>query len=173
MSEMNKNNLSMALLEADRLEQMLIDSGGEITEEIEKSLVVSEKQLTESVDQEIQKLERVEHVAELYKKKASAFAAIAKNMANYIETREQQIKEFMLSTGKESIAGQEYEYFLAKPTVSVEVVDDILIPDRFMKLVRTPMKKEIKDALESGLEIIGAKLKENRSLRTRIYRGKK
>ncbi len=173
MSEMNKVNLSIALLEADRLEQMLIDSGGEITEEIEKSLVVSEKQLTESVDQEIQKIERVEHIAELYKKKANAFASIAKNMAAYIESREQQIKDFMLSTGKESLPGQEYEYFLAKPTASVEVTDDFVIPEKFVKVTRTPMKKEIKAALDCGEIIPGVKLKENRSLRTRIFRGKK
>jgi uncharacterized protein YacL (UPF0231 family) len=173
MSELNKNNLTFALQEADRLEQMLIESGGEITNEIEQALVVSEKSIGESVDREIQKIERIEHVADLYKKKADQFAMIAKTMSLFIERREQQIKEFMLATEKETLSGQEYEYFLAKPTVSTDIVDDLLVPDKFIKVTRSPMKTEIKKALESGEEVPGARLIENRSLRTRIYRGKK
>lgn len=172
-SELNKQNLTFALHEADRIEQLLIESGGELTEEIEQSLVFSEKNLAESVDKEIQKLERVEYIAELYKKKADAFSNIAKTMNLYIDRRNQQIKEFMLSRGDESISGAEYEFFLAKPTISVDVIDDLVLPDKFIKITRSPMKKEIKDALQSGEQVPGVVLKESRSLRTRIYRGKK
>lgn len=173
MSELNKKNLTIALADADRIEQLLIESGGELTPELEQALVVSEKSLAESVDSEIQKLERIEYVADHYKKKADTFLMIAKSMQLYIERREQQIKEFMLNRGDETLSGQEYEYFLAKPTVSVDVVDDLILPDQFVKVTRTPMKKEIKAALESGAQVPGVVLKENRSLRKRVYRGKK
>ena len=173
MSELNKNNLTFALQEADRLEQMLIESGGEITNEIEQALVVSEKSIGESVDREIQKIERIEHVADLYKKKADQFAMIAKTMALFIERREQQIKDFMLATEKETLSGQEYEYFLAKPKTSTDAFDKLLIPDEFVKVTRTAKLKEIKEAIDSGQQVPGARLIENRSLRTRIYRGKK
>jgi hypothetical protein len=173
MGEMNKHTLSEAIFEADKVEQMLIDSGGEITEEIEMALVVSEKALEQSIDKEVQKIERVEYVAEHYKRKAKIFANIAKNMANYIERREEQIKDYMMAHNLEVMSGQEYEYFLAKPTCSVEVVDDLLLPEKFFKIEKKPLKIEIKAALDSGEQVPGVKLKESRSLRTRIFRGKK
>lgn len=51
---------------------------------------------------------------------------------------------------------------------SIEVVDIDQLPDEYVKIEREPIKKSIKEAIKSGINIIGAKLTQSKNVSVRI-----
>lgn len=91
--------------------------------------------------------------AERIKARADSFAASAK-------AARASIGKVMELAGKTSCATALFTVTLAKGSDSVEVFDEDLIPDEFMKVkvAQTPDKKAIKAAIDSGAEVPGAKI---------------
>ena len=48
---------------------------------------------------------------------------------------------------------------VTKGRESVDIIDDAILPRKFLKVVKTPDKKAIKDALDAGKKVKGAALK--------------
>lgn len=81
-----------------------------------------------------------------------------------IENRVRQMKDYLLRNMEESgiteISCPEFTVKLGKNPASVEVDDINLLPERFVarKVVESPDKKAIKEMIQSGSEVPGARL---------------
>ena len=169
------NNLIIAFNQADRIEQMLIDAGGELTPELEQELAINPKTIGELVDTKYVMLERMDSSIELFEKKAEEFAKVAASLKSAKKFINDSIKDFMIQNDKKEIAGTDYTFKLAGAAPKVEIVDESKIVDVY-KVTKTEVRidlKKIGDELKSGIPVDGAVLKENYSLRKSIKKGGK
>lgn len=153
--------------EASALEQMLIDSGGEITPEIENALVVKDQLLPEKIDNYSLIMERFEHLSEHYKSRAEMFIQIAKQCQNVQERLKENIKQAMLTLEVEEVQGFDIRFKLSKSKPKVVIFAEEVIPTEYKKEVTTIVvdKDKLREDLSIGL-VSGAKLEQSYSLRT-------
>jgi hypothetical protein len=167
-------SLIVALQQADRLEQMLIDSGGEITPEIESELAVNPKTIGELVDIRYLSLERMAASAEFFKAKADQFSKIAKSLDSSQDYLLANLKEYMLQNGKTELKGTDYQFKISNMAPKVAITDEATVPAAYktQKVVESIDKKKIADDLKLGIPVDGCVLQEVYSLRKSINKGK-
>lgn len=98
-----------------------------------------------------------------------AMADRESRIANRVKALKSYLQTNMERSGITEISCAEFEIKLKKCPVSVDVLDEKLIPEEFLrvKTVTDVDKVKLKAALQSGVEIQGAALKNNMSLQIR------
>ncbi len=169
------NNLQLALFHADKLENMLIDSGGEITPEIQAEMQINPETISMMVDIKYIGLERLESSIELFEKKSEDFKIIAASLKNAKSYVLDSIKDYLIQSGKKELIGQDYQFKLAVAAPKVEIVNESDLADIYKKekIEISIDKKLIGEDLKKGIPVSGAVLKENFSLRKSINKGSK
>jgi hypothetical protein len=169
MSE-NKKSLFDIVAEANSIEQKLLESGGEVSEEIEAYLTSVEKDLANKVDAYHAVMGRAEAGADYFKARADEFYAASKVLSNFQSRLKDRIKGAIQLMGKTEIAGEDIVFKLSrvKPSLVIESQDSL--PQSYLMVVTetVPDKDAIRTAIEQGATIPGAVLKENVSLRTSV-----
>lgn len=162
MKEKDQENKSLIMLSAE-LETMLIESEGEITEAIAEHL----SQVATKVDGCVYMLERFAQINEFYKIRAEKLERIAKAAKTAEERLKEYVKTTMQMTDKKEIEGQDFRIKLSPTAPKVTVKDESKVPNKFMveKLVISPDKKAILQAIKSGEVVEGVILEESFSLR--------
>lgn len=119
-----------------------------------------------------------------FEKKAEAYAVLIKTLnaeAEMLKTEQQRLyerqkqKERLAESLKERLT--QSMQFLGKDkfetpkckvsfrtSTAVNILDEALLPKKFFKIVKTPSKADIKEALKSGLKVKGAELVENKNI---------
>lgn len=167
------NNLQLAFYHADKLENMLIESGGEITPEIQAEMSINPTTIAMMVDIKYIGIERLEASIELFEKKAEDFSRIASSLKNAKSFILDSIKSHMIETGKKELTGEDYQFKLSGAAPKVEIINESELADVYKKekIEISIDKKRIGEDLKNGLPVQGAVLKENYSLRKSIYKG--
>ena len=107
----------------------------------------------------------LESLADQIKQAEASMAARRKA----IETRADNVREYLLSnmqrTGISKIESPYFKIAVCKNPVSVVVDDDAAVPEEYRSLPKVipsaPDKKALKDALEQGIDVAGARLVQN------------
>lgn len=163
---MENNSLVSIVKEVATLETMLIESGGELTPEIEQMLTVKEVNLPAKVDSYEAMLGRLEVIEGLYKERAKLFSSAAKSLANAQDTLKERLKFAMKELGVTELMGHDIRFKLSASKPKLVIEDEKLIPKEYKVQV---ISEEIeKDRLTEDLKIgsvSGAKLEETFSLR--------
>lgn len=147
------------------LEEKLIESNGEITEEIEKSLVIKDTSLPEKMDSYALVIDRMDSISKFYKDKAEFYLKLAKS-ANFVVDRcKHNIKESMILLGIDELEGFDVRFKLTPTSPTCVIEDESKIPETFLKKEIKIDKKELVQVLKSGVLIEGARLEENKALR--------
>lgn len=168
------NSLQIALQHADRLEQLLIESGGEITPEIEQEMALNPQTIADLVDVKFVSIERLEKAQEFFKAKADAFAKIASSLGSAQDFINSSIKQYMIENDKKVLAGGDYQFKLANSAPKVKIVSEDTIDPVYKKekVEFVIDKKKIGDDLKAGIPVEGCVLEEVYSLRKSINKGK-
>lgn len=155
-------NKSLIALSAD-LETSLIESSGEITEQIETMLA----KIAKKVDGSVFVLERFEKIAEHYNEKADKLLSIAIAAQRANDRLKEYIKHAMELQGTIDLEGDDFRFRITKAPPSVKITNQDEIPEEFInsKVVKTPDKKRIAKAIEDGGDVPGAKLEYSVGLR--------
>jgi len=164
---MGNKALMVLVQESAALETALIESGGEITPEIEALLVVKDLHLPEKIDSYAMVTDRMDAVAQFYKLKADMFLRMAKSAESVIDRCEANIKAAMTAMATDEIKGNDIRYKLQKSPPACEIPDENLI-DAGYKITQTITKvdkKRITEDLKLGVPVLGAKLTYGTSLR--------
>lgn len=169
------NNLKLALFHADKLEDMLIESQGEVTPEIQLEMSINPETISMMIDIKYIGLERLDSSIELFEKKAKDFASIASSLKGAKSFILDSIKDYMIESGKKELCGQDYQFKLAGSAPKVEIINESEIDQTYKKekIDIQIDKKLIADDLKRGIPVTGAVLKEVYSLRKSIYKGNK
>lgn len=156
-------NPQLVVARAAELEIALIQSGGEITPDID----IAMRALAEDVDSTAMTLDRIEAAVSYWKKERDKASAVARGLERLSERLETTIKGEMRAKELTEMLGETTRFKLS-PCPKRLVIDDERLDPSYKIQVTTlmPDKERIKRALESGETVIGAELTGGVSLRT-------
>lgn len=153
------------------VEMKLIESGGEITAEVEKHMdmlsFVQGEALPAKVDAVQHVLIRFETLADEWKKRAQEIAAVAKGIDSARDRLKDYVKQAMLDNATDELLGGEYRFKLQKVKPRLIIRDEERIPVQYIKQVISSVidKDMIRADLDKGNSVAGAELESSFGLR--------
>lgn len=164
-----KENKSLFVLarEGHMLEEALLETCGEITPDIVDLIEVKETQLPAKVDRYYYMIDRCEHLAGYYKQKADELAKIAKAFTTVADNCEQRMKAALLENGETEFLGFEFRFKLQPTKKRVVIENENAVPEAYKKAktLVTIDKESIRQDIEKGFPVEGARLEDNFCLR--------
>jgi len=160
---MSENKSLMQLVDmAAEIEQALIASSGEITEEMEELIPILNDKLPDKVDNYALLIDRLEYNAKYYSAKAQEFMKMASACEKFSEKLLGNVHWTMCKFHLDELKGNDYKYKMMK-SESVALINESLIPTEFHNVKTTVSfdKKSLKEAIKAGREIPGAALQVN------------
>ena len=145
----------------------LYENGGEITPEIEELMAQNADEFNDKAENYMKAIRNLEADQQKFKEEAAFFTDKAKRAEKTVETLNGIMVKAMELRGINKCDFGSFKASLRK-SKSVSVTEDFFF-DGNNKYIRVkeskePDKKAIKEAIESGIEIVGATLNEKNSL---------
>lgn len=136
---------------------------GEITETIEQQML----ELSRSADDAGLFLDRSEYLIKYFKNFRDQISAKIKTLENASDFVEAEIKKSVETLGE--LSGESFVFKLQKTKGKV-IVDESLLHETYLRttITHAPDKTKIYDDLKAGIQVDGAKLEENYSLKKTI-----
>ena len=149
-----------------KIENLIIENGGELTEELEKSLSNLELSVKEKVDGYSFIIESLKDRARYWDEKSALLKKYSKTCSSVVERLRGNLKNYMLLEDKSEICGNETRFKLQQTTYSLDY-NESEIPEEFFKteVIRSIDKEKIKTAIKDGLSIDGVVKIDSFSLR--------
>lgn len=117
--------------------------------------------LHEAIEYTVQKIAEDEEMLCGMAERANALATRGKRIGDRVTRMRRLILETLQKTGQKRIDHPEFTISRSKGRLSVVVEDQQKLPDRFLKdQEKLPDKTKIKEALDQGIKVPGAKLSE-------------
>lgn len=163
---MEKKALLTIVQDSLNIEKMLIESGGEMTDEISEILAVTEQSMSEKIDGYHLIIDRFETLKKYYEEKAEYFKTISNQCGNASKRLKENIKVAMINLGVDEIKGNDMRFVLVGGAGSLVIEDEEMIPVEYKyEKVETIIKKdELKRDLKTK-KISGARIEESKSVR--------
>lgn len=170
---MDEKNLT--LIDLIRLEEnvsaSLLESGGEITDEIESLMDLVEGSLPKKIDSYAKVLSHLENKSEHLRKEAQRYLDAAKTLEAGVDNLLERAKYAMKQSGKTELRGTNERLVLTKnATPKLIVSDEDKIPTEYQVLKTTISfdTKRIVDRLKSKEEVPGCSLEYGDHVRIRV-----
>jgi len=159
----------------NRIMQVIIENGGELTPELEAALQDIELNRADKVDSYKAVMDKMDVEEILWKERAAEFQTVARACRNVKERLKVNIKALMSSSMVTDVSGNYWRFKLSNSKDSVEITDSREIPAKYCteKVELVPDKAMILVALQSGEQIDGVVLKKGTSLRSYVMKPKK
>jgi uncharacterized protein YukE len=155
--------------EANRLEELLLESGGELTPEFETWLEQINTQLEQKADSYAHVLDKLEANIALLRQNAKQYTDAARSLENAQTRIKDRIKDALEAMGKSKLSGNRKTFTLSNSSPRLVVNETEL--DQAYVIVQTqylPDKERIKADLKEGKEIQGARLEGGKALRVTV-----
>jgi hypothetical protein len=138
---------------------------GELTPELEQSLMITQEQLQEKAIQYAYAIRNVEIDSQAIDNEIKRLKAMKEAKDNAIDRMKEAVRNAMLASGIDKIESSLFKLSLRR-SESVEVVNIDQLPEVLTTVKKTVSadKVKIKEAIKSGLTVEGAVLVENFSL---------
>lgn len=153
------------------LDQLMLESGGELTDEQQESIVdawMSEikSDLTNKIDGYKYRQDALDSASESLKARAKMIQNASKVLTNLSEMLKQRLKFTMLELGQNDLTGSDFKYKIAPSKPSLDI-DEKLVDEKyfFPKTVSELDKDAIRLDLEAGEQVSGARLVPGYTLR--------
>lgn len=157
------------VLQSQELEKAVLESDGELSEELEEALEVHDLSVGDKVESLIFVRTRLKAQAEFFKLEYKRFYRASKALSNAYDKLTENIKFAMNLTGRTVVTGNTNQLKLGNRQSSI-IVDERLLPREFMveTITYTPNTEMIRKGLEGGATIPGAKLEPSFALLTQV-----
>lgn len=157
------------VIEANKVEEALFKSQGEISPEFENWIQEIDHMLEVKADNYAHVLDRIESTIEQLKNNAQQYQHAAKSLENHHNRIKERIKSALIAMNRESIAGEKKTFSLASCSQRLLIDVAELDPAYLMeKRELVPDKERIKADLKEGKTIKGAHLEGGKSLRISV-----
>jgi hypothetical protein len=171
-------SLQTILSEKEALEQLLVETGGEVTnvEEIVNNWMDEiTSDLANKVDSYEYKQEMLEATAARFSARADKLYSVAKNLMNLSKGLKERLKFYMKESGLTEIKGNEYVFKLSDGKDKLVIDDEKKIPkDYFYEEIHKVLDKDLLIAAleDESVMVDGAHLETVKTLRVSINKGK-
>lgn len=154
------------------LETRLADSGGELTPEIEQWMQAINLNLPAAVDNTKLLMDRLETLSAEYRARAQAVTKVARGLDKTHDRIKENIKALAAVCEQPEFLGDKYRLLVTASKSKLVIEDENLIPEEYKipEVLLKPDLGTIRQALEAGQEIPGAKLVASSSLRSYMNR---
>lgn len=173
MSE--SRSLFMLVRDFQALDELLIESGGEITPVLEEWMSLNAGDVGAKVDSYKLYIDHLDARAEYFKRlEAQAYEA-KKLFENHIKRLKENLKQSMIEMGVDELRGQDFRWKLSQLKPKLVIEDAKAIPAKFTTetIVFEPDKEKIMAAIESGETIAGCRIEPVQSLKNYVNSGSK
>lgn len=133
---------------------------GEVTPELEARMNMVETNLPEKIDGYAYVMDRLEMEEAFWKKREDEAAYIKDRFKQRREFIKSYLKMKMVENGKTELLGNVSRFYLKKCAKSLDIYDENALPATYSEEVLTLKvnSKQIKEDLENGIEVPGARL---------------
>lgn len=162
------NNITLYHITSEqlRINELLEESGGELTPEIEEALVLNEHNFvakSEGYIQTIAKYQALVDAADNIIKEAQRKKRVFDNISKRLKER---LQAAMIIMGRDRVEVGLHTLSL-RNSVAVNITEESKIPNEFIKVETSVDKMKVKEALKRGEFIPGAELQTNQSIQIR------
>lgn len=152
--------------EQRRINDALMESGGELTPELEEALLVNAENFAVKVNGYATSIRKFDALAEAADAEIKRIQAIKKSATNSAK----RLKE-ALAYGMEVMGMDKVDMGLNKLSfrtfTAVNIIDEVRIPNQYIKVETSIDKMALKKDLQAGMVIEGVELVTNRNLQIR------
>lgn len=160
------------------IEDMLYESGGEVTEEIEEALALSEGALESKIDGYYSVINKMNYGSEEIDKEIARLQALKKTKQNAVKNLKERLLYYMAKADIQRVEGTLCKVYRKNnaPSVVVENESDLYVAYAFdydalveklpsyIKLTMSLDKTKLKETLKGGQEVSGCKLESSQSV---------
>jgi hypothetical protein len=149
-------NLMMMVAQLKDITAALVESGGEITPEMEAGLLALDAKIPAKIDSYAAVLERLDLEEGYWKQKADAFDRIAKGCRQARERMKDRLKLAMHEMGTDELKGVDARFKMVRSRPSL-AIDESSLPDDF-KMIETkvkPDREKIEETIKTGASVPG------------------
>lgn len=152
----------------------MIDSGGELTPEVERLMQEIDSELPKKIDSYAVIDERLDAEIKYLKNIETQIKGKRQQLENIKKNCNDRIKMAILAMEKKTVEGEYYKYSLARSKPKI-IIDEGMVPKEYKKeiVVIEVDKKMIEEDLKTGVMVAGAKLEDSYSLRKYFTPNKK
>lgn len=166
----HKQTLAVILKEANALEELLLESEGELSPILSEWMVINEQNMATKVDNYKHFFDKLELSCEYFKKKENEIRDARKAYENFILRLKENLKFTMESMTVSELKGHDYRFKLSRAKAKVVITNEGAIPSDYVreKITYEVNKDAIKKAIDEGIVVPGASLEESVSLRSYV-----
>lgn len=159
-------NLIQIAEDSAALEELLQESGGELTETLEKFLDEVQTGLTTKADNYYSMMDHLSATAERYRKRAEAYRGAAKTAENVVDRMKDRIHMAMKLMNLQEIEGKSIRFKIQNSPASLVIQDSAKLPADMTIVTVAPDTSKIKAALKAGETIPGCELAQGTHVRS-------
>lgn len=165
---MNKPLVAL-VSEFAELDRLLIESGGELTPEIEQQFMINRDNMRSKVDRYKLYMDHLDARAVYFKDIADQALAAKRLFENHKSRLKENVKYAMSSMDTTELEGDDWRFKLSAPKDKISI-DDKLLPEDFKKteIIKIPDREAVETALMLGEEIPGVTVEKSYQLRSYI-----
>lgn len=158
----------MKLYELTNAYQEVLELIEEGNEEYLDTLESIKENIEQKAENTAKVLKTIEAQIEVIRQEEKRLANRRKELENSVTRIKQYLENNLREVGMKKIKGNIFTISIQKNPPSIEVINENLIPEKYMVIKPPePNKKEILNALKNGEQIDGVELKQTESLRIR------
>lgn len=156
-----------SLLQLVEIEKLLLESGGELTPDLEAALFVPSSSLPDKIDSYDLTIDRFESNAKFYKERAEFFSNLAKQFIAAADRLKENVKLAMAELGTDELVGFDIRFKLQDTKPAVVVEDESKIDGAYTTVEQVVKinKDRILQDLKLGVPVVGVRLEPRKSLR--------
>ena len=161
------STLEQLLSTQKQLIEVVIESGGELTPEIEAMLDSLREDTLQKVDSTTSFLHMLEDAENRFKIEAERFATARRSLSNLQDRIRERIKLTMMQMGANKLEGNMYDFTVRQSTPALKVDNAERVPSDFQIVTIDIDRGKIKDALKKGEIAEGCRLEHGLTLSIR------
>jgi hypothetical protein len=158
------------VIHSNRITEILAETGGELTPELESEIAHVDLALPQKVDGYVVTLDRMMAEAEYFKLKAEEFLAVSKGIVNARELLMGHLKACMEMMQVSEIQGNDWRFKIQSAAPAVKISNEDLIPKEYTReVVEIKIdKKRIAEDLKLSVPVPGAHLETTTYVRSYV-----
>lgn len=160
------NSLYHITSEQLRINELLEESGGELTPEIEEALIINEENFIAKSEGYIETIAKYKALAEAAKVRTEEYQRIKRTAENIEKRLKERMQWAMEALGRDKVEIGLHKLSFRTST-AVNITDEAHIPNQYIKVETKIDKESLKRDLKAGLAIEGAELVTNKSIQIR------
>lgn len=149
-----------------RINELLEESGGELTPEIEEAIMLNEENFIAKSEGYIEAIAYFKARQEAAKVRIEEMQRIKKTAENAEKRLKERMQWAMEIMGRDKVEVGLHKLSLRNTQV-VNIISEAALPNEFIKVETSIDKVKLKEALKTGAIIPGAELKYNQSIQIR------